>query len=124
MIEACCHRVNDGVAAAADDHVVEARELPEYGDVLKRAGDAEMDAIAGAKLEQRLAGEFDAAAIGFKKAGYDVEQRCLAGAVRADQPVNAARGHHEARGIDRVQRVEMLVDGFDKQQVARSVPAS
>ncbi len=75
-----------------------------------------MDSIAGAKLEQRLAGEFDAAAIGFQEAGYDVEQRSLAGAVRADEPVNAARGHHEARGIDRMQRVEMLVDGLDKQK--------
>ena len=52
MIEARGHGMNDRVASEPNDHVVEAGELAEYRDVLKRAGDTEPDAIARPQFEQ------------------------------------------------------------------------
>ena len=55
------------------------------------------DAVAGLQLEQRSPSEFDAPGIGVKEPGYDVEQRGLASAVRADQPMNPRDGYNKAR---------------------------
>ena len=84
--------------------------LEQIGD-LERAGDA-----AGAKAIRReavdpLAAQQDLAGIRRIQAGDDIEQRGLAGAVRADQRLEPRRHHGQRHVGDRPQPPEALVDG-------------
>ena len=59
-----------------------------------------------------LAGKHDRAAVRLQRAGDHVEQRGLAGAVRADDRKDGASRHRETHLIDRDQAAEALADGL------------
>ena len=73
---------------------------------------------SGASAVDALAGEGDAAGIGREGAGDQVEQRGLAGAVRADHREDRALRHLEADAVDRDQAAEALADIVDGKQRA------
>ena len=54
--------------------------------------------------------EFDGAAVRREQAGYQVEQRGLAGAVRTDQRVDLAGADRKAGVVDGADAAEMLGD--------------
>src|SRR5205823_4772759 len=101
----------------ADEHVLERRHLREEADVLKGAADTELrDCV------RRLAGDVDAveedpARRGAVEAGEHVEERRLAGAVRADQADDRALGDREVEVVDREQAAELLTDVVGHEQV-------
>ncbi|MCZ7562293.1 MAG: hypothetical protein M5U30_21580 [Burkholderiaceae bacterium] len=62
--------------------------------------------------------EADAARCRRQRARDAVEQRGLAGAVRADEPEQLARGHAEAHVVDRAQAGEVAAQTADLEQRA------
>ena len=66
------------------------REVGEEGVDLEGAGEAAADAGGDGGAGHVLAGEQDAAGVGGELAGDQVDERGLAGAVRADQRVAGA----------------------------------
>jgi len=74
------------------------------------------DAV-GLQADQGLALEVDLAGAGGEQAGDEVEHRGLAGAVGADEAVDAASGYFEADVLQHVQAAEMLADVTDGQQI-------
>ena len=63
-----------------------------------------------------VAGEYDTAGIGRLEARDQVEQRGLAGAVRADDGGDAALGYIQVDGIDRDQAAEAARDVLYRQE--------
>ncbi len=83
--------------------VFERGEMLEQSDFLKRAGDAVAHAPMGGEAAEFQSIEHDAAGIGRVNAAYQIEQRRLAGAVRADDGKHRAGRHGErdvAHGVD------------------------
>ena len=117
---ACVTRVADVVAVQkrADDDIVLDRQRRERPHDLEGAADAAPADAIGRKPVDALAGERDAAAVRCVHAGDHVEQGRLAGAVRADDGVDAAFGHLEAEPIDRDEAAEALADIVDRQERA------
>src|SRR5207248_8026877 len=84
----------------SDLDVLEHRHAREELDVLERPRDAPADDPVGRRSQQALAGEGDLARIRAVQAGDQVEERRLAGAVRADQPGNLALLDREPDVVD------------------------
>ena len=82
-------RIAEEIAAAermaADAHIVEHRHGAEQREVLERAADADLGDAVRRAVEDALPFEQDVAASRRVEAAEAVEQRGLAGAVRADQ---------------------------------------
>ena len=83
-----------GAAMLPRHDVFEHAHLPEQPHVLERAGDAGARHLTGLQRQRLGAVEDDAAALRLVEAGDAVEERGLAGAVRADEAGDGA-------GVDR-----------------------
>src|SRR5262249_18635174 len=80
----------------AHQHVLEAAHLPEDAGLLEGADEAEARDVGHPQARDLLAGEADRAAVD-RMGAYDrVEQRRLAGAVRADEADDLPLPHGEA----------------------------
>ena len=64
--------------------------------------------------------DLDMALRGLEDAGQDVQQRRLAGAVLAEQPMNRAPLHRHVDAVERAHRAEALADVDQPQAIARS----
>jgi hypothetical protein len=91
---------------SADDDVFEDAHARERAHNLKGAPDAAPAYLVRAQPSDRLAGEGDCAAIGGEKPVDHIEQRRLAGAVRADDAVEPALGKGEVDAVQRAQPTE------------------
>src|SRR5438094_147025 len=101
---------------ASDLDVLEHRHAREELDVLERPRDAPADDPVGRRSQQALAGEGDLARIRAVQAGDQVEERRLAGAVRADQPGNLALLDRERDVVDGDDASEPLREVLDREQ--------
>ena len=106
---------------AADHHVLQRRQVGEQPDVLERAGDSARGDLVGLQALQHVAVEREVPAVGHVDAGEHVEQRRLAGAVRADQPVDLAVADREPDVGERLHAAEALRDALRRQQRQRLV---
>ncbi len=79
-------RAGVAVEIAGDADVVENRERAEKPDVLKRAGDAELDDLVDAQAREVAAAERHVAVGRLVDAGDEIEDRGLARAVGPDEP--------------------------------------
>ena len=99
-----------GLAVAADHDVFQHREAIEQRDVLEGAADPlGGDAVAG-NGQQGAALEQDVAGTGLVEPAQAVEQGCLAGAVRADQPDDLSGMNVEADLVQRHDATEAYSD--------------
>ena len=100
----------------ADEHVVEHGHRPEELDVLERARDAAPDDAVRRRVQQALAVEVELARVGLVEPRDHVEERRLAGAVRADQPDDLALLDVERDVVDRDDAAEAAGDVADGEQ--------
>src|ERR1700680_3488841 len=70
---------------------------------------------AGREARDVLPRQFDAPPAGDVDAGYHIEERRLAGAVRADDCKYLALVHGEADAVDRLDRAERYPDILDRE---------
>ena len=112
------------MAMAADHDVLEHAHAEENLQVLERARQAATREVFRRKPCHVLAGKAYAAPLGLVKAGDDVEQRRLSGAVGADDRKHEARGDGQAHVIDRTHAAEgdrqMLDDEYHARPSARA----
>src|SRR5581483_3599130 len=90
QLEDCLERVEAQPGMFADQNVLDGGHVVEQADVLEGAGDAAIDDLVGLEPDNALAGEDQLAAGRREQAGDDVEERGLAGPVRADQAEHLA----------------------------------
>src|SRR5262245_11259841 len=93
---------------AGDPQVLRHRKLREHALDLQRAFDAEPADLVRLEPGDLATVEEDPAGVGREQAGYQVEERGLAGAVRADDRVQPPAGEAEAQVVDRGQSAEAL----------------
>src|SRR5476651_2463358 len=86
---------------ATDLNVVEHRQAIEQGHVLEGTADADGRDVMARTLQDRLALEQHVAAVGRIEATEAIEERGLAGAVRADQARDLPREHVERHAVER-----------------------
>ena len=90
----------------ADQHVFQYEEVWKQPDVLERASDPRAQHLVRRQPQQLDIVEADAAGVGRSEPGDDVEQRRLAGAVRADHRHHTAGRHREVDLVQRHQAAE------------------
>src|SRR5262245_36509123 len=100
------------VDVEAREHVLEQCELLEEADLLEGARDAEADALMRGKTDQVRISKGKRTGLGLVDAREEVEQRRLAGAVRADQGEDRALGHLERDVLHRRHAAEALVQAI------------
>ena len=88
------------VEIAGDADVVEDGEGAEEANVLKRAGDAELDDLIDTQSGNGAAVKRDGALGGLVDAGDEIEDGGLAGAVGADEADELVFAHGESDGVD------------------------
>src|SRR5919204_3200649 len=93
---------------AADEDVLQGRELREGGGRLERARDAEPDAVRGHPLRDVGAAERDHAGVRSRRARDQPQRRRLARAVRSDQGRRLAAGELEREPVHRDDPAEGL----------------
>src|SRR5439155_1677291 len=96
----------------------------EEGEVLERPPDAELRDPMGRQPEDRTAVEADITLVGRGEAAQAVEERRLAGAVRADEADDLPRVHVEGDGVEREDAAEAdgeVTNGQDWHREIRSV---
>src|SRR5213075_1862799 len=93
---------------AADHHVLERGQVGEKANVLEGARDARSGDGMRGESPERASIEMKTAGIRRVHAGEQVEERGLAGAVRADQAEDLARGDGEGNVFQRLQAAEAL----------------
>ncbi len=98
----------------ADEDVLEHGHLLEQRDVLERPRDPEADDLVRPNLRQILSLEDDASLVRPVQACDQVEERCLAGAVRADQPADLASVERERHVCQRNDSPETPRDVLDR----------
>ena len=105
----------DGAFAVqrAHDRVVEHREPRERLDELEGAADAGRAHPVRRQAADRAPAETDRAGVRPMQAGDEVEERRLAGAVRADERGDRVALDREGRPRDRAQAAKRLADLFD-----------
>ena len=108
---------------APDHHVLERRQIGEQADVLEGARDAGGGDLVRLEPGERAAVERERARVGRVDPGQHVEQRRLAGAVRADQAVDLARRDGERHLVQRLHAAEALADAA-RPEGARSCGAA
>ncbi len=101
---------------AADHHVLEHRHRAKEGQVLERAPDAERGNAVPRHAKERAAGERDVTALARVEPRDAVEERGLAGAVRADQADDAALRDDEGHAIEGHDAAETHGDVLHAQQ--------
>ncbi len=104
---------------AAQEHVLEDRQLVDQREVLVDGVDAERARMVDAPRLVRLAAEEQAALVGLLEAADDLHQRRLAGAVVAEQPQHLALAQVQAEVAQRDDGPEALRDVLDAQHVVR-----
>ena len=85
----------------ADHHVFEHCEPRKESEVLERPRDASVGDFVGVDCQQVFAIEHDLTGIRFVDPRHDVEQRRLAGAVRADQTADLVLIDRERQLVER-----------------------
>src|SRR4029079_3055735 len=110
---------------AADHHVLERRQIGEETDVLEGARNAGGGDLVRWKARDATSFEIEAAGVHRVDPGEHVEQCRLAGAVRADEPVNLALADRERHVLERLQAAEALGHAAHVEQRSHaSSPAS
>ena len=109
-----------GVRAHQD--VLGDREALKQLDVLERPGDSAPHDAAGPDADQALAFEADVAGLRRVEPRDHVEDRRLAGAVRADQTDDLALGDRERDGVECDDPAEALADVVDLEQGQVGLP--
>ncbi len=84
-------------------------QVGEEGVDLEGAGEAVLDAAIGREGGDVLFAEMDPAGIGFERAGDEVDQRGLAGAVGTDERVAGALGERDGDVLGDDKRAEGFV---------------
>src|ERR1019366_1175162 len=107
----------------ADHDVFERRHRVEQREVLKRPSDAEARDLVLAQPLDSAALEPDRAKLRPIKSRQAIEQRGLAGAVRADQPADLAARDFEMDIVERDDAAETNRQAFDRKQSGRSARA-
>jgi hypothetical protein len=102
----------------ADEHVLERRHVLEEADVLERPADAALGDRVRRHTGHVLAVEDDLAGGGLVHAREHVEERRLAGAVRADQADDLAPRDREVDVVGRDEPAELLADFVGDEEVA------
>ena len=95
------HEVDRTPTVCPDHHVLQHGEAREQGKVLERASDTVTGDLVSVDIEQVGAVEHHDARVRFVDPGDDVEERCLAGAVRTDQPADLVFGDGERQFVER-----------------------
>src|SRR5437773_1758038 len=116
--------VTPRAAVDADHDVLEHGQRREEGEVLERPPDAELRDPMGRQPEDRTAVEADITLVGRGEAAQAVEERRLAGAVRADEADDLPRVHVEGDGVEREDAAEAdgeVTNGQDWHREIRSV---
>ena len=103
-------------AVAPDHHVLEHAHRAEQREVLERAPDAERGDAMARDAKQRAAGEGDVAALARVKPRNAVEERGLAGTVRADQADDASGRDVEGHAVEGHDAAEMHGNVLHAQQ--------
>ena len=103
-------------ACAADEHVLEHGHRAEQLDVLERARDPAPDDPVRRRAQQALAVEDDLALVRLVQPRDQVEERRLAGAVRADQADDLALADVERDVVDRDDPAEPPRHVLDREQ--------
>jgi len=103
-------RVVTAARVHSDEHVFEAREVLEQPDVLEGARDAGCGDAIGAKTGDLVLLEPGLARFIGHVAGDHVHQRCLAGAVGADQALDRPFLHLQRHSVDGVHAAEVPLD--------------
>src|SRR5690606_22193642 len=107
---------------AADHEFLDGAQVGEQPDILEGARQCRLRHFVRLATGQRRAVERAAPLLGDIEAGQHVEQRGLARAVRADQPVDFARADVEADLRQRPQAAEPLAQAFCLQDDAHAWP--
>src|SRR5215469_7191282 len=98
---------------AAHHNVVAHRHGAAEGKILKRAADAERRDPMPRQAQERPSFELDAAGAGMIEPRKAVEERGLAGTVRADQPANLPAFDDEGNVVERDDPAEVDRDAID-----------
>ena len=93
-----------------DADVVGHAQVRHQRQLLEDAGDAGVDGILRMREAPLVALQHDAALVGLHDAGHDLDQRRLAGAVLAEQRMDAAAGAGKARALERAHAAIALGD--------------
>ena len=109
--------IGRGADKGADDDIFEDAHARKRAHDLKGAPDAAPAHLVWAQPGDRLAGEGDRTAIRGEKPVDDIEQRRLAGAVRADYAVEPALGKGEVDPVQRAQPAERDPDIAQHQKI-------
>src|SRR5206468_10254675 len=108
-----------GLAQRHQHEILEHGHLREWPRYLKRAGEPSREDTIGGEPVDPLAHEADRAGLGRERARDQVEERRLAGAVRADEPGDGARVDREIDAVDGAQIPECLDESRDLEHDAR-----
>src|SRR6185437_10995826 len=92
----------------ADRNVLQHGHIRHQLDVLERPGNAELHDLLRPRVADLSAEHRERAAAGAQDAGYEVEGRALAGAVRSDQRYDLARLNLEGDVVHRDHAAELL----------------
>ena len=95
---------------AADEHILGDRHVGGEGEFLIDRDNADALGVVGRREDDRLAIEFDFARVCAVRAGQDLQQRRLAGAVLAKQGVDLGLAHFEMDVLERKHAGETLAD--------------
>ena len=104
---------------AVQEHVVVDGHARHEGEVLEDGVDPERASVRHGLELHLLAEDEDLAGVGLVKAGQDLDQRRLAGAVVADQPEHLARSEVERDVLERCHHTEALADVLDADRVGQ-----
>jgi hypothetical protein len=108
---------------AADQHVVEHRQLLEQGRLLEGAHEAERGDAAGAQARDVPSLEQHPSRRGRVEAADDVEGGGLAGAVRTDQAADLAPLDREREIVDRAEAAKPPAQPLDLEDPWHALPA-
>ncbi|KAG1242293.1 hypothetical protein G6F68_016260 [Rhizopus microsporus] len=111
-----------GAHVASDHHVLDGRQVGEQADILEGARQARKGDFMRLLARHGFAIEGAAALFRDVQAGQHVEQRGLARAVRADQPINLALLDIETDVRQGLQAAEALAQALGLQQFAHAAP--
>ena len=104
----------------ADEDVLGDRQVREESRLLVDYGDAQRPGLGRTLQRDLLTVEQQRAGVGLMDAGQDLDERALAGAVLADQPMDLARPQLERDVVERLGRVEPLRDADERRAARRA----
>src|SRR6185436_11780158 len=121
--EDCAQDAGARLPMPADHDILDRREIGEETDVLEGARDACRGDLVRLQAVERAAVEDESAFVGRIDTGEDIEERGLAGAIRADQAEHLARRDRKGNIAQRLDAAEALADAaaFEQVHVERSV---